>query len=381
MNHSSEEIYLLVGQYDNFVSLEFNYSSEESKKFGLRLMGTFIYTLEERKELENIINKPNFPRTEKKIKFKPSVLEKLNEKLKTELDREGILCSSINKMYPGALRNTNRFRKTGEKDLQNISYINAPSMDGWKEMNRVQFGFLNNRYSSGQPLAPFELIEYWGLRKRFNIKLDTDDYLDMINSADNLFINKIRLSELKAKLNETLIEKEEIKEYDKLVVKELIYKNKIIDAEIKKSTEQFNTISERYDTELEKLRESCRRFRGKILLFGKKLIYLDYERFVHIYTRHVKETQVGERFTDDKTIFQYKFDDIITIIGMVISSIEDEIQEHFVSNPTKNFKRLGKRSVYYDGHYYRLEIETNGNLKDFHPYNDDKNTAANKELS
>ena len=50
MNFSYEEIYSMYGQYDTFVSLDFHQGSEAYNKFGQSLMGTFKYTLEQRKE-------------------------------------------------------------------------------------------------------------------------------------------------------------------------------------------------------------------------------------------------------------------------------------------------------------------------------------------
>lgn len=54
---------------------------------------------------------------------------------------------------------------------------------------------------------------------------------------------------------------------------------------------------------------------------------------------------------------------------MVVETVSDEIQSHFEQNPELPFRRIGKRAVYIDGHYYRLVIEPNGSIQDFHPYN------------
>ncbi len=56
MNFSHEEIFSIYGQFDKFVSIEFTYNSEEYQKFGFRLMGTFLFTLEERVELEKLLH-------------------------------------------------------------------------------------------------------------------------------------------------------------------------------------------------------------------------------------------------------------------------------------------------------------------------------------
>jgi len=104
-------------------------------------------------------------------------------------------------------------------------------------------------------------------------------------------------------------------------------------------------------------------------------VYLDLERFLHIYARHVTETHVGGQFAV-KTVFQYKYDDIIRIIQAVIESEATAIQEHLAAGSGKNFLRMGKRSIYYEGHYYRVEIESDGRLLTFHPYNNNDERDA-----
>lgn len=378
MNFSLEEIFSMYGQYDKFVTVEFNHSSDEYQKFGIRLMGTFLFTLQEREELQAILNSENIPRTDKKIKFSPSELEKnLTPDQKVDLDKDGILCSSIHTVYVTDLPRTNRFTERGKKEFQNIINIKAPEFSGWDELNRVQLGFLHSRYSKGQSLAPREFIEYWSLRKHFNSSTDHEDYIANVINCGQEQRDEIRLEELRIKYNDLSITEDEIKESVKLVVGKIKWKNGIIEKEIQRSTERISTVSENYETELEKLKEICRGFDEKVIAFGDKLIYLDFERFVHIYARHVAETQIGERFADNKTVFQYKFEDIISLIKMVIEEINNDIQEHFKNSPEQPFRRLGNRSVYFDGHYYRVEIDPNGRLKDFHPYNDDRNTGAN----
>jgi len=374
MNYSLEEIFSTNGQYDKFVTLEFIYDSEEYRKFGYRIMGTFLFTLEERTELEKVITSENIPRTDKKIKFKPSELEQLTNAQKTDLDKDGILCSSIQSIYVTDYPKTNRFRTRGKKEFQNVMNVKAPNFSGWEELNRVQFGFLNSRYTKNSGLTPQETIQYWAYRKHFKIGLDQPDYLEIIANGDDAFNNKVRLEELRARYQELSITEDEIKEYVVLFIEDVKLKNEIVNREIARSTERLNNITENYGLELENLKTICRGFDDKVIAFGDKMIFLDFERFVHIYARHVAETQIGERFAGQKSVFQYKFDDIMSLIKMVVESVNDEIQEHFKNNPEQQFRRMNSRSVYFDGHYYRLVIEPDGSLLDFHPYNDDDNT-------
>lgn len=57
----------------------------------------------------------------------------------------------------------------------------------------------------------------------------------------------------------------------------------------------------------------------------------------------------------------------------------NDIQEHFKNFPKRIYRRMGARSIYYDGHYYRVEIEANGSLLSFHPYNNSEEQDADNE--
>jgi hypothetical protein len=57
------------------------------------------------------------------------------------------------------------------------------------------------------------------------------------------------------------------------------------------------------------------------------------------------------------------------LIKLVVESEAKAIQEHFKQYPDKDFKRIGRRAIYFDGHYYRVDIDKEGKLVAFHPYN------------
>lgn len=59
-------------------------------------------------------------------------------------------------------------------------------------------------------------------------------------------------------------------------------------------------------------------------------IQLTFERYVHIYVKHVEETKFGEGQFKNRSFFDYKHTEILTLIKSVLKSIEDEIKEHFL---------------------------------------------------
>lgn len=331
-------------------------------------MGVFIYNIGERRKLEEVLKKENIERTDAKIKFSPSSIEKLSRENVEALDRCGIQSSSIQIISSFNEPRKNSFIQIGTKEIPNQRKIPMPKIDGWRELNILRFGHLNSIYKSGRLFTPYQEIEYWGLRNHLAHAVDAADFIDAkTRSAD--FQKKIRLVELDCKFHELTINHDELDELAKLTVDKIIYKTEIINREIQKSDENIRNVGSNFKGELEELRKCCYPFEEDVIAYGDKSIFLTFERFVHIYARHVSETQIGEVFSGEKTVFQYKFEDIKYLLKMVVVGINDEIQEHFKMNPDQLFRRMGSRAVYTDGHYYRLVIDPTGSIQDFHPYN------------
>lgn len=98
---------------------------------------------------------------------------------------------------------------------------------------------------------------------------------------------------------------------------------------------------------------------------GKVPIYLDLDRYLHVYMRHVEEMKVNDRFAA-KTNFQWEEGDVRLVIRNVIERINPDIQQFFECNPGKRYSRFGKTEVYYEGDYYTLHIEPYGRISTFY---------------
>lgn len=370
MSYTYQSIYNQYGQFDNFLTVEFYYDSEEYIKYGNEVMGTFLFSQEERTELEKLKAEKITINDERLIRISPSKLESFSDEEVMSLEKEGITTSSIRNIFSLDFRKVNRFAETGKKELPRHMKIKAPRINNGVELNKLLFGWLTSMYEKGQTFTPKKEIEYWAVRIHFKYNLDKEDYFDFLK-RDSDFLNKVRFKELELKIHDLTISEEEIKEYAKLLIDDRQYRKKIIDLEIQRSSEKISNVSKHYGVELDELRKCCFNFEEDILSFGEKPIYLTFERFVHIYARHVSETQIGERFRilQNKTVFNYKFDDITSLIKMIIDEVSDDIQNHFKTYPEREYLRLNKTPVYFDGHYYRIAIDTNGSVKDFHPLN------------
>jgi hypothetical protein len=371
MNFSYEELYYMYGQYDTLITITFHYNSDAYKIFGGTLMGDIIYTEGERNELEALLKEQPVPRSERKIRILPSTVVKISTEQYEQAERYGFKCSDIYEIMAYNKPRKNNFVATEKKEIQNTITINVNSNP--RELNQLSYGFLISRLKRNSPLAPEEHYKLLGLARYFGEDINTDPFKQFNDNEES-----IRYHELFAKYVDLTLNEDEIKEFAHLMAMRYVAKEKLIKLEIERSGEKFEAIAKKYGDEVKSLKNAAHGFEEQIVLFGKKLVYLDLERFLHIYARHVTETQVGGNF-DVKTVFQYKYDDIIRIIKAVVESESAAIQEHFQATPEKTFVRMGKRSIYYEGHYYRVEIEPSGRLITFHPYNNNEERDADSE--
>lgn len=370
MNFSYEEIYSMYGQYDTFVSIGFKYGSEAYEKLGESLMGTFKYTLKQRENLEKILNSKQIPRSSKRIIFEPSTLHgKLTEEQKRYLDKMGIKNADIcyTSSYNKPQKNT--FVQKGKKEIPNQMEIKVD----WniRDSSLVILGLYKTRLRKGEILTDIEKNDYYALR--LYLEQDTitkEEYKFIFNEQTKEIKPIIREKYLDMKWNvEGTLSEEENNEIKRF--RHLQWDNNInlLKQEIQRSGNTLKILP--FELQMKLILISCS-FKDEVLLpYIKPAIWWNIERFLHIFIRHFGDLQPDGIFKN-KTVFQYKYEDIRCVICNVIESVEKEIEEWFRCNPNKTFKRFGSQAIHYNGNYYRVDVEPSGKLLAFHPYNDDK---------
>lgn len=129
--------------------------------------------------------------------------------------------------------------------------------------------------------------------------------------------------------------------------------------EIKRSGINSEELAES-STIFETIIPSLFNFEPAILLYGKKQIYWDIDSYLHIIFRHIKDLQIG--YFKNKSSFPYKFEDLRMLIEKVLGKVKDEIKKHFEEKSGKDFKRVGKMSVFFNDDYYSIQIDKQGRL-------------------
>lgn len=376
MNFSYEELYFMYGQYDRFVQLSFHRDSEADKKIAIEyFMGSFKFSHKEVEALEALRGQENIPRTERRVRFVPSKLHQIDDELSTFLDRDGILCSDICLVSARNFPQENRYTVKGEKEIPHTITVNVDMSDVNTDM--LTLGLYKSRIKSGHVLRDFEWDEFYGLmyyHQQDQIAEEKRIYSDFDKRE---LTPGIKYHFLMAKYLNDATSEEEMKE---LIALGSAKNSKKVDSlveEFKKSSEKIHELAKEHKDKISLIYAIMVRFDDEILLPYKFSIWWDFERFIHIYLRHVNETQVGERFAG-KSVFQYKFKEIKRLISIVVELVYDEIIQHFQEKPDKVFVRMGDRAVHYDGHFYRIEVEPNGRLREFHPYSSDQEKKADK---
>lgn len=368
MIYSLESIFHHYGQFDAFVELTFRSDSEAYKTFGRILLGTFYYTQDERKSMQKATHEQPFKPTDGYIKFIPSdVPKELSPELKEGLDKKGILNSDIEIIGSLDVPRRNRYTTEGEREIQNRLVIEFDT--GGMTADQMKLGYLRMKIRSDAPLIVEEWEQYVGLEEYHNVEnlkaLEKNSKL-----PDGLNEKTTRYFFLDTKFQHGELSPEEMKEYEELQTERSKDKAKILVAELKRSDENMKDLAIHYKDRLKQIFWTTVGFETEVLLPYKFPIWWNLEKFLHIYLRHVKETVIGDRNVGRRSLFRYSFRDVRRIVSAVIEQCYDDIERHFEQGNTNNFRRQGSRAVYYDGVYYRFQIQPSGLIEMFSPEED-----------
>ena len=365
MNYKVEDIYRESGQFDKVVNIELRPDSESFKKYGKHITGLFIYTPKERKALQDTLA-TDYVGTDGKVRFN-EILNALSEEQRFELIRYGIPNTDIKSISQSNIDKENLYAKIDLKSLPKPLEINVDFSD-W-DVDEMALSLYNQYIKNGYDLCPFENDENIAL---ILLRLSDDNpqkqklKQDFTDPNTGKLKSSIRLQYLSKKYaTEAGLTEEENKELFQIMDEIGQERANILKSELEQSSEKYKELGMNSPENLAKLVALSSSFKPQRLTHNKKPVWWDYERFIHIYIRHVSEIQTGERFKS-KTPFQYEFKDIQKLVINVLRTVEDEIQQHFEKNPEKPFKRHGEMSVYYEGDYYVIDIAPDGRLMAFY---------------
>ncbi len=359
MKYTLEKIFKEFGQFDKIVTLSFFPDSPSFFEYPDLMTGMFCYSPKERLKSEELSLGEN--KTYGFIRFK-EILNEINENQKTYLLRIGINCEFISNIFTlKGFNQENKFHSEQRRELPKPNIIEIDIEDNF-DYDSMFINLNKRKIQDGYKLTPEELAEYNGISLNFKEQeiYDSEFYKSKTEKLERL----VRKHFLKSRLRHKHANDKEIEELNNIENQELIHKIIVLQKEIKRAgvgIKNFDIIRPK----IEKLFPFLLEFTEKKLTNGKIPVWLSFERFLHIFLEHVHETNLGENFKD-KTKFQYLINDIYRLIENVLVSIDDEIQNHFLTKPDKNFKRHGELAIYYNGDYYVIAINPSGLLMTFY---------------
>lgn len=166
--------------------------------------------------------------------------------------------------------------------------------------------------------------------------------------------------------------------YFKTKFKEAKRRKEIVRKEIRRTGINPAKININNSIYLRELLNIIREFSDLTLMDWFTPIVLTFEKFVHIYVKHVEETKMSEGQFKKRSFFDYKHTEILTLIKRIIGQEEKDIQEHFLRNriydeftpkeKVKDYHRgFGKYPpIQFDGDSFRLTINKYGFIESFY---------------
>jgi hypothetical protein len=349
MNYSEEEIYSLVGKQDKTATVIFKTGCESFKLYSHHVTVLFLYTQYEREELDKRIESSD-SKTSALIKIKHLTSQLDGDKIR-QLENTGINTDDIASILYFKDDTKNTFHSTEKRAITKIEipiHIQPKGRDlDW------MYGLSKRMVHSGTGLSPKERQFYLAGKYYYEPNALTSE-------------ERSEFEYLKIKYK-----REEADDTDKRKLVQLFRKKDNEDMELldKYLKETGSTLSKLYKVDVDSatkllVRISCYQEKH-INVVGKKAIYLNVDRYLHVHMRHVEEMKVNKQFAN-KSNFQWNEEDVLMVIDKVIEKINPEIQEFFENKPGKRYSRYGRKNIYFEGDYYTLHIEANGAISTFH---------------
>jgi hypothetical protein len=353
-----EDLYELIGKNRFMSTFEFRHGTEARSKYGESVTGVIFYSKDEADILKNL-NQDEAKTSQGLLKIH-SPMPNLTQAQREDLKYGGVAVADIHHIsFLPYTRDEGRYQ-TGEKVVPNV--IEIPCEDNSRvDYDNLYRHYIASKINSKTELIPYEKEKFIGIMLGINNGHVDSRLLNLLGFEPEDARNNLNICYHRYKTRErrgTISEEEKAKLADLEFIR---WSNTMIKflGEIKKSGVSSKGLLGN-EPVIRTILSSLSRFEPDILLYGKKQVYWDIDSYLHITMRHVKQLQLGH--FKDRTPFPYRFEDLETLIHQVLGTIEHEIERHFSEKPGKNFLRLGKMSVFFNGDYYCLQINKEGRL-------------------
>lgn len=361
------QLYQLCGRDDRVATISFGEETISYQLFGEDITVLITYTLSERKQLES--NQDCFDdNTRVKAKY---LLYDYDTERKELLSKEGFYPQDVREIIVSNIVNpSNTFHSN---DLRRIDTLEIPfEAKGKGEDIFWMYGGLKRMIENHVALSPEEYCQYLAYKIILNHELNQEEKVFAYNSDGKISNKEIAWFVLLWKKEAELIKEDELKLLETLKSNKYIERLELLDKELKKMGLSFKKLIAKYpDKALLLISKASTFHEQRYNITGKHLLYLNYERFLHIYLRHVEELKVPNQF-GDRDKFQLAEADVMTTIRLVMHAINDEYQVYRDKNLESDFRKLGAMAFYLNGDYYAFTINKSGLLMSFYKTSQNK---------
>jgi hypothetical protein len=355
---SCEDLYEIVGKNQYMSTFRFKTGSEASSKFGQSVTGVVFYDKDELALLSGF-DKDCTELGDRRVRI-DSPARELTISQCEDLKYGGVLAADIEYISYIPYKTPEQRHETGEKKVPNIIYI-PYTADPKVDYDILYQNYIASRINSKTELIPYEKEKFIGITLGINdghIDSRLLDYLgfdvEKVQASTRIWYHLYKTKERRKKISEE--EKSRLTDLEIIRMSEILTK---LFSEIKRSGVNPEELT-RSGPIFETIISSISKFEPSILLYGERPIFWDMDSYLHIVLRHVKQLQLGH--FKKKSPFPYKFEDLADLIEQVLRTIEREIRRHFAEKIGKDFRRVGKMSVLFNGDYYCLQINKEGKL-------------------
>lgn len=362
MNYTLEEIYALVGKEDKTATVTFKYDSESYKTYGDSVTVVFNYTQKERFELDELIKSKNFSKNGfiKATYLVGNLQEEKIEKIKSD----GINSEDIASILYFNHSKQNTFHSEQTREIKTMK-IPMRSRSKGRDFDWM-YGFTRRLVKNNIGITPYERNFYLAGKLYYESEELTENEIAEMYIEEMILHEEIQYQFLFIKLMRKEINDDEKKQLVLLRNKKHKKALDLLDKYLQDAGSSLIKLAQNNIDKAVELFSKVENFTDKKLSHNKpKIIYLDIDGYLHIYMRHVEEMKINKHF-EHKDNFQWKEEDVFTVIEKVIEQVDDEIQNFFTKNPNGRYSRYGNQSLYFEGDYYTFHIENDGKISTFH---------------
>lgn len=266
---------------------------------------------------------------------------------------------------------------TTKKDIPNLLRINIPYN---REIIENMFLFRYNRIiNEGYAFShrDFDIFSAIMLRK-YGIT-DAPKAIQKYAIKDDQIIDRIRFEMICLGVEQLEeVKDEDLEFYFKMLRQRAIERKKIVKKEISRVVNNANKITLKNSAYYRELLNIVTQFNDMTLIDWFVPIKLTFEKFVHIYVKHVEETKFGDGQFKKRSFFDYKHTEILSLTKAILRQEAEDIKDHFLlvsvgisindNSMVKDYHRgFGKfPKLIFDNNEFRLTIDKNGFIQTFY---------------